>query len=97
MLFTTDEAAGAAAKFHVLCRANGGPYDDDAFSSGWRLGELAATLAQPGIRALADSIRRVERQQADLIAMAYGYTMSIDSADGPDWLSVTFTRVSVEG
>ena len=32
----------------VLCRSRGGPYDDEAFSSGWRLGTIGATLAGPG-------------------------------------------------
>jgi hypothetical protein len=54
----------------VLCRSRGGPYDDEAFISGWRLGDLAAKLAQPGIGAIAESIRPHERRQADLIAMA---------------------------
>ncbi|HEY7044477.1 MAG TPA: hypothetical protein VH419_12475 [Nocardioidaceae bacterium] len=76
----------------VLCQSEGGPYEDDAFESGWRLGDLAANLAQPGISALADSIRREERHQADLIAMAHGYVMSVEPGDDPVWLSVTFTR-----
>ena len=41
----------------VLCRSRGGPYDDGAFSSGWRLGAIGATLAGPGISALCESIR----------------------------------------
>jgi hypothetical protein len=77
----------------VLCRSKGGPYDDDAFASGWRLGAIGATLAGPGVSALAESIRPGERLQADLLAMACGYAMTVDSSDDPDWLSVTFTRI----
>jgi hypothetical protein len=76
----------------VLCRTAGGPHDDQAFTSGWRLGGIAATLAHPGFNALADSIRPDERLQADLLAMAYGYTMTVDHGDD-EWLSVTFARV----
>jgi hypothetical protein len=76
----------------VLCRSRGGPYDDDAFESGWRLGALGAALAGPGISALADSIRPGERLQADLLAMACGYAMTVESSADPDWLAVTFTR-----
>jgi hypothetical protein len=76
----------------VLCRSKGGPYDDAAFSSGWRLGAIGATLAGPGISALCESIRAHERVQADLLAMAYGYSMRVDPSIDPDWLSVTFTR-----
>ena len=76
----------------VLCRSRGGPYDDEAFVSGWRLGDLAAKLAQPGISTIADSIRPHERLQADLIAMACGCLMTIEYGD-EEWLSVTFTRI----
>jgi hypothetical protein len=81
----------------VLCRSRGGPYDDDAFESGWRLGAIGATLAGPGVSALAESIRPGERLQADLLAMACGYAMTVDSSDEPDWISVTFTRIGSSG
>jgi hypothetical protein len=76
----------------VLCRSRGGPYDDEAFLSGWRLGELDATLARPGINALSQSIRPHERVQANLVAMARGYAMTVHSTSDPEWLAVTFTR-----
>ena len=76
----------------VLCRSRGGPYDDEAFLSGWRLGNIGATLAHPGISALAESIRPGERHQTDLIAMARGYTMTVEPSTSAEWLSVTFTR-----
>jgi hypothetical protein len=77
----------------VLCHSKGGPYDDEAFLSGWRLGELDATLARPGTSAVSESIRPHERVQADLVAMARGYTMTVDSSSDPEWLGVTFTRL----
>jgi hypothetical protein len=76
----------------VLCHSRGGPYDDESFLSGWRLGSIGATLARPGISALAESIRPHERHQTDLIAMACGYTMTVEPTSSADWLSVTFTR-----
>ena len=81
----------------VLCRSRGGPYDDEAFMSGWRLGAIGATLAGPGISALCDSIRAHERVQADLLAMARGYSMTVDPSTDPNWLSVTFTRTRDDG
>jgi hypothetical protein len=81
----------------VLCRSRGGPHDDEAFLSGWRLGELASMLARPGIGAIAQSIRPEERVQADLIAMARGYTMTIEPSADPEWSSVTFVRVEDAG
>jgi hypothetical protein len=80
----------------VLCRSKGGPYDDEAFLSGWRLGAIDATLAGPGVSALAESIRPHERVQADLLAMARGYAMTVDSTSA-EWLAVTFTRFGDAG
>ena len=39
-----------------------------------------------------DSIRPAERDQAEQIATARGYSMSVDAGADPGWLSVTFTR-----
>ncbi len=83
----------------VLCRSRGGPFDDEAFMSGWRLGEIGATLGRPGISCVWPSRSdRDERLQADLIAMARGFTMTgrVRAAAG-DWLSVTFTRIREDG
>lgn len=81
----------------VLCRSGGGPYDDEAFMSGWRLGAIGATLAGPGIRALCESIRAHERVQADLLATVSGYSMTVAPSTDPNWLSVTFTRTADDG
>jgi hypothetical protein len=81
----------------VLCCSRGGPFDGEAFLSGWRLGEIGATLARPGISALAGSIRPQERLQADLIAMARGFTMTVEPSSSGEWLSVTFIRIREDG
>ncbi len=91
------EDTGGGVMPLVLCRSRGGPYEDDAFESGWRLGALGTTLAGSGISALCESIRARERVQADLLAMAYGYSMRVDPGTDPDWLSVTFTRTGDDG
>ena len=95
MLETGEDHSGVMPL--VLCRSRGGPYDDEAFMSGWRLGDLGATLAQPGVSALAQAIRPEERLQADLIAMARGYTMTVEPSSSRDWVSVTFTRIRDDG
>ena len=92
MLETGEDHSGRRCRL-VLCRSRGGPYDDEAFLSGWRLGDLGATLASPGVSAVAESIRPEERLQADLIAMGRGYTMTVEPSSDPEWLSVTFTRI----
>jgi hypothetical protein len=91
MLETGQDQSGGVMPM-VLCRSHGGPYDDDAFLSGWRLGEIGAMLAERRISALAMSIRPAERLQADLLAMACGYSMIVEPGGSRDWLSVTFAR-----
>jgi len=87
-----DSDAGAMAL--VLCRSRGGPHDDEAFLSGWRLGDIAATLGRGDVASLAESIRPMERYQADLIAMARGYRMTVEPSGEPGWLAVIFSRVA---
>jgi hypothetical protein len=94
MMFQTNESQCDTVMPFTLCRTNGGPYDDDAFLSGWRLGDIDATLVHPGVSALATSIHPRELGQADLIAMARGYTTTVEPSGDPDWLSVTFTRIA---
>ena len=90
-LEVSEDCSGSVMPL-VLCHSRGGPYDDEAFMSGWRLGAIGATLAGPGVSALCDSIHAHERVQADLLAMARGYFMTVDPSTDPNWLSVTFTR-----
>jgi len=82
----------AAVMALVLCQSRGGPHDDEAFLSGWRLGDIAATLGRGDVVSLAESIRPVERHQADLIAMARGYRMTVGPSGEAGWVTVTFTR-----
>jgi len=87
-----EDRCGAAMRL-VVCRSQGGPFDDEAFVSGWRLGDLAARLASPGVSSLIDSIRPDERVQADLIAMGRGCTMTVEPSGDSEWLNVTFVRI----
>ena len=89
----TEEGENELGLPLVLCRSRGGPFDDEAFRSGWRLGDIGSMLGRLGVSALAESIRPWERLQADLLAMAYGYTMTVEPGSDPDWLRVTFTRM----
>jgi hypothetical protein len=91
MAETIDDSAAAVMAL-VLCRSRGGPHDDEAFLSGWRLGDIAATLGRGDVVSLAESIRPVECHQADLIAMARGYRMTVGPSGEADWLAVIFTR-----
>jgi hypothetical protein len=91
MAETIDDSEVAVMAL-VLCRSRGGPHDDEAFLSGWRLGDIAATLGRGDVASLAESIRPVERHQADLIAMARGYRTTVGPSSEAGWLTVTFTR-----
>jgi hypothetical protein len=93
-MLEADEGESEAVFPLVLCRSRGGPYDDEAFLSGWRLGDIGATLGNTGVSEMADSIRPQERLQADLLAMARGYTMTVEHGSSDDWLLVTFTRIA---
>ena len=89
----TEEMKAGAAMPPVLGWADAGP-DDDALASAWRLDDLAAALDRAVVRVMVDSIRPAEREQAERIAAARGYSMSVEAGSDPEWLSVTFTRTS---
>ena len=89
----TEEMKAGAAMPLVLGWADAGP-DDDALASAWRLDDLAAALDRAVVRVMVDSIRPAEREQAERIAAAHGYSMSVEAGSDPEWLSVTFTRTS---
>ena len=52
-MFDTDPMVTDAVMPFVICRSLGGPHDDEAFFSGWRLAELAAMLGRSDVGALA--------------------------------------------
>lgn len=79
----------------VSVKSNGGPFDDDAYVAGWRMGALDARLGGVGVlRSLwrEDVIRTEDVPQADLIAMKHQYRMeATPSADDEEWTVVRFT------
>jgi hypothetical protein len=72
----------------VVCRSQGGPYDDQSFAAGWSAGQMWTSLAvgqatgavevSPGV----GSVRRDLLPQVELIAMQHGYRWV--EADPPD-------------
>lgn len=90
----TPESEYTAVMPFVLCKTNGGPYDDSAFVAGATCGALNEELR---VLALSRAIPR-ERYinaaylpQVDLIAMRHGYTTSLGDLDKPSgWQVVTF-------
>lgn len=81
----------------VVCKSQGGPYDDTAFVAGYRLGRLEENLA-PRMKAEHDiPLEPADVQQADLIAMRHGYTLDVTRAQDETgvWLVGTFKRIPV--
>lgn len=82
----------------VVCRSNGGPYEDQAFVSGWRCGEIDRTLRNmDGVNARATFVVMAEElPQLDLIAMHRGFALDKKLAGEQDqetgWCVVEFYR-----
>ena len=83
----------------ILTASNGGPFDDAAFVSGWRLGHLDADLgharASDGAVTIVAVIDERDTPQADLLAMRHRFTMATrDVGDG--WVEATFEFAQLE-
>lgn len=85
----------------VVCRTQGGPYDDQSFVAGFQSGQIAATLdlvSDAGVKTIAvpHCVYRPLLPLLDLLAMRYGYQMqSADVTAGEDtetWATVEFHR-----
>lgn len=81
----------------VCVKSVGGPYDDQAFTTGWALGaidaRLAAVAAADGhsLRATVPSEPKV-LEQLELIAMRRGFTVNVEPVFNgdlvmPEWLN----------
>jgi hypothetical protein len=82
----------------IVCKSNGGPYDDDSFVAGFQAGEVDRALDM-GAAARAETVRfpmaRTDLlKQFELIAMNRGYPVMVaeKSDEWPEWCDVTFSR-----
>lgn len=75
-------------------QSKGGPHDDAAFVAGWEMGHLDGLLqvAEAAQVPLSDwvpecgqNIHRENREQADLIAMRYGFVASFEEYDEDEY------------
>jgi hypothetical protein len=79
----------------VICKSRGGPYDDDAFVSGWRLGQISAALEPQGT-SWAGLVQEAELPQLDLMAMRRDCRLEVLSNDlDGGWVRVSLTRQGV--
>lgn len=61
----------------VVVQSRGGPWEDGAFTAGWRLGQLWQVLAPSGA-GWRGMVREDDLPQVELIAMHYGCTVEKD-------------------
>lgn len=86
----SDDADYSLVMPFVVCRSQGGPYDDQSFVAGWEMGALDALLANFPTRRFGRTVRTASMPQVELIAMRYGYTVEAETTD--EWTTATFTR-----
>lgn len=82
----------------VNVTSRGGQFDDDAFTAGYEMGLLDATLAACAelSRDTVATLRVDNCPQADLIAMRHGYRAEFEQADVEGWVSTRFIHVPEE-
>lgn len=84
-----EQGCGLVMPF-VSVSSKGGPYDDVAYAAGWAMGVLDARLCQRPLLH-EETIRTADVQQADLVAMKYGYRMESTPSDYEEWTFTKFT------
>lgn len=77
----------------VSVESKGGPHDDDSYVCGWEMGALDSELAHREQPLLERVIHETNTGQADLVAMRYGYTVTI-TPRGDGW---AFLRLTAAG
>jgi hypothetical protein len=81
----------------VTVTSKGGPHDDNSYVAGYIMGTLDMTLKMASSleAVFKATIEDVNMPQVDLLAMRYGYKMTIEPVeDSPGWNLVTFERGS---
>ena len=74
-----------------VVKSAGGPYDDESFVAGYRLGQLDNVLADRSLEEHVLSIEPDAVPQADLIAMRHGYSCTVTEYD-VQWSTARFIR-----
>jgi len=83
----------------VVCKSQGGPYDDDSFVAGFELGRLDAQLpmyAALGFGSLSRLAHAETLPQVELVTMRYGYRVRYVSEEQDGWVTVDLDRVEDE-
>lgn len=95
----TDDGWDLAVPF-IVCRSQGGPYDDAAFVAGFQAGQIHRALAAAkavGADRLTFTVDSELTKQLDLIAMDAGFSLTIEAIEEtedhpalPEWTFATF-------
>jgi hypothetical protein len=94
-----EEAGYELVMPFVVCASQGGPYEDQAFVAGYRLGLLSAELEEAEGHEDSEvfplpvaAVRPADLPQVDLLAMRYGFTTRAEPwPDAPqEWYTVRF-------
>ncbi len=86
-----DDGSYALLYPFVVCKSNGGPWDDDAFVAGVRFGELAQRL-KLGELFVELPIEDALAPQVDLVAMHEGYSVQFEREVAEGWTYATLRR-----
>lgn len=89
----TDEADYAMVMPFVTTATHGGPHDDESYVCGWEMGALDTVCNMTSRIGGVPKFRQIHTsnvEQAELIAMRYGYGLEVgDNYMG--WTQITFT------
>ena len=97
-----EDAYELAVPF-VVCKTQGGPFDDDAFVAGFQAGTIDQALrsgpAGFAMKIWFPMVRTALVPQLELLAMNRGYpVVKAESTDEyPDWCDVTFYASEHDG
>lgn len=91
----SDDGEYELAMPFILCRSEGGPYDDAAFVAGSTIGALEAEFSFCRMLSSVPHSRHMNDNyldQADLVAMRHGFSMERGELDeGSGWRWVSFS------
>lgn len=77
----------------VACVSEGGTFDDDAFVAGFSAGQHYSELRNaPNATGWSAHVEPGMVRQYDLIAMHFGYVMTVHDDEDSGWVHVTMRR-----
>lgn len=76
-------------------QSKGGPYEDGAFVAGYQMGLLDAQLSGRSFDQ-GQAIYVENREQADLLAMRYGYTAEFTDEEVQGWVGMNIRKASAD-